>query len=58
MKVGYVRTSGARSTAYLDDNPSKPGGGAAVHVGIDKLDGWPVWCVWDDDREEWIEVDR
>lgn len=52
MKVGYIGLTGFRSTAYLDEDENTDG----PMRGENKYTGDSVWVVWDQDRDDWLEV--
>jgi len=53
VKVGYLDLDGYRQTAYLDED--EPTGG--VMRGTHKHTDEEVFVVWDDDKEDWLEVE-
>lgn len=52
MKVGYIGLTGFRSTAYLDEDENT---GCPMR-GENKYTDETVWVVWNQDRDDWLEV--
>lgn len=56
MKVEYRLIGGQyTSVAYLDDEPTSAYG--SLFHGQDTYTDGDVWCLWEADRNEWVQVE-